>query len=156
LAPTPPPDRLRRAEAPRGRRTADPRPRCAGAPPATRRRRSRRHPRAASPAAGHHPQEEVSARRRAEPTQGPRAAPRVSAGGRSDRAEAADLRGRVGGMTTAMTPASGRAPRGERVESSAPASWKSLTFVAEMGLGGVRAPMAYPGGTSAAKFEAYV
>lgn len=60
------------------------------------------------------------------------------------------------GVTTAMTPAYGRAPRGERVESSTPASWRSLTVVAAMGLDGVRAPMAYPGGTSAATFEAYV
>jgi transposase len=60
------------------------------------------------------------------------------------------------GVTTAMTPAYGRAPRGERVESSAPASWRSLTVVAAMGLDGVRAPMAYPGGTGAATFEAYV
>jgi transposase len=60
------------------------------------------------------------------------------------------------GVTTAMIPAYGRAPRGERVASSAPASWQSVTFVAAMGLDGVRAPMAYPGGTSAATFEAYV
>jgi transposase len=60
------------------------------------------------------------------------------------------------GVTTAMTPAYGRAPRGERVESSAPASWQSVTVVAAMGLDGVRAPMAYPGGTGAATFEAYV
>lgn len=60
------------------------------------------------------------------------------------------------GVTTAMTPAYGRAPRGERVESSVPASWESVTFVAAMGLDGVRAPMAYPGGTGAATFEAYV
>src|SRR5262249_39086007 len=53
------------------------------------------------------------------------------------------------GVTTAMTPAYGRAPRGERVESSAPASWRSLTFVVAMGLDGIRAPMAYPGGTDA-------
>jgi transposase len=60
------------------------------------------------------------------------------------------------GVTTSMTPAFGRAPRGERVEASAPASWQSLTVVAAMSLDGVRAPMAYPGGTSAATFEAYV
>jgi transposase len=60
------------------------------------------------------------------------------------------------GVTTAMTPAYGRAPRGQRVEGIAPASWESVTFVAAMGLDGVRAPMAYPGGTGAATFEAYV
>jgi transposase len=60
------------------------------------------------------------------------------------------------GVTTAMTPAYGRAPRGERAVDSAPASWQSVTVIAAMGLDGVRAPMAFPGGTSAATFEAYV
>ena len=60
------------------------------------------------------------------------------------------------GVTTAMTPAYGRAPRGERVEASAPASWESVTVVAAIGLDGVRAPLAYPGGTDAATFQAYV
>jgi hypothetical protein len=49
------------------------------------------------------------------------------------------------GVTTAMTPSSGRAPRGERVEASAPASWESVTVIAAMGLDGVRAPLAFPG-----------
>ena len=40
------------------------------------------------------------------------------------------------GITTAMTPAYGRAPRGERVEASAPASWESVTVIAAMGLRG--------------------
>jgi transposase len=44
------------------------------------------------------------------------------------------------GVTTAMTPAYGRAPRGERVEASAPASWESVTVIAALGLEGVRAP----------------
>jgi transposase len=44
------------------------------------------------------------------------------------------------GVTTAMTPAYGRAPRGERVEASAPASWESVTLIAALGLDGVRAP----------------
>src|SRR3954466_9132597 len=38
------------------------------------------------------------------------------------------------GVTTAMTPSYGRAPKGERVESSAPASWESVTVIAAMGL----------------------
>src|SRR3954468_7886145 len=38
------------------------------------------------------------------------------------------------GVTTAMTPAYGRAPSGERVESSAPASWESVTVIAALGL----------------------
>jgi transposase len=60
------------------------------------------------------------------------------------------------GVTTAMTPAYGRAPRGERVEASAPASWESVTVIAAMGLDGVRAPLALPGSVNAATFESYV
>jgi transposase len=60
------------------------------------------------------------------------------------------------GVTTAMTPSYGRAPRGERVEASAPASWESVTVIAAMGLDGVRAPLAFPGSVNAATFEAYV
>jgi len=60
------------------------------------------------------------------------------------------------GVTTAMTPAYGRAPSGERVESSAPASWESVTVIAAMGLDGVRAPLAFPGSVNAATFQAYV
>ena len=60
------------------------------------------------------------------------------------------------GATTARTPAYGRAPRGERVEGVAPASWESVTLIAAMGTGGVRAPMAFTGSTTAATFEAYV
>jgi transposase len=60
------------------------------------------------------------------------------------------------GVTTAMTPSSGRAPRGERVESSAPASWESVTVIAAMGLGGVRAPLAIEGAINAATFLIYV
>jgi transposase len=60
------------------------------------------------------------------------------------------------GVTTAMTPAYGRAPRGERVEASAPASWESVTVIAAMGLEGVRAPLALPGAVNAATFESYV
>jgi transposase len=51
------------------------------------------------------------------------------------------------GITTAMTPAYGRAPRGERVGASAPASWESVTVIAAMGLGGGRAPLAFEGGS---------
>jgi transposase len=59
------------------------------------------------------------------------------------------------GVTTAMTPARGRAPRGERVEASAPASWESVTVIAAMGLDGVRAPLALPGSVNAVTFEWY-
>jgi transposase len=60
------------------------------------------------------------------------------------------------GVTTAMAPAHGRAPRGERVEGSTPASWESVTVIAALGLDGVRAPLALPGAVNAATFEAYV
>jgi len=60
------------------------------------------------------------------------------------------------GVTTAMTPARGRAPRGERVEASAPACWESVTVIAAMGLEGVRAPLALPGSVNAVAFESYV
>src|SRR3954469_24801426 len=56
------------------------------------------------------------------------------------------------GVTTAMTPAYGRAPVGERVESSAPASWESVTVIAAPGLDGVRAPLAFEGAINAATF----
>jgi transposase len=60
------------------------------------------------------------------------------------------------GVTTAMTPRYGRAPRGERVEDSAPASWESVTVIAALGADGVRAPLALPGAVNAATFQAYV
>jgi transposase len=60
------------------------------------------------------------------------------------------------GVTTAMTPAYGRAPSGERVEASAPASWESVTVIAAMGLDGIRAPFAFPGGTNSVAFQTYV
>jgi transposase len=60
------------------------------------------------------------------------------------------------GVTTAMTPAYGRAPRGERVEGSAPASWESVTVIAALGLDGVHAPFALPGAVNAATFQTYV
>ena len=60
------------------------------------------------------------------------------------------------GVTTAMTPAYGRAPSGERVEASAPASWESVTVITAIGLDGVRAPFAFPGGTNAVTFQTYV
>ena len=60
------------------------------------------------------------------------------------------------GVTTAMTPAYGRAPRGERVEASEPASWESVTVIAAMGLGGVKAPLAFEGAMNGATFLMYV
>src|SRR3954454_19423045 len=55
-----------------------------------------------------------------------------------------------------MTPAYGRAPAGERVEESSPASWESVTVIAAMGADGVRAPLALEGAVNAATFLAYV
>jgi transposase len=60
------------------------------------------------------------------------------------------------GVTTAMTPAYAWAPRGERAYASAPGSWESVTVTAALGLDGVRAPLAFPGSTNAATFEAYI
>ena len=60
------------------------------------------------------------------------------------------------GVTTAMTPAYGRAPRGQRVVVSAPASWESVTLIAAPGLEGTRAPLAFPGATNEAAFREYV
>ena len=59
-------------------------------------------------------------------------------------------------MTTAMTPAYARAPRGERAVASAPGSWESVTVIAALGLDGVRAPLALPGAVDTAAFETYV
>ena len=39
---------------------------------------------------------------------------------------------------------------------SAPASWKSFTVIAALGLDGVRAPLVIPGATNTAVFRAYV
>ena len=60
------------------------------------------------------------------------------------------------GVTTAMTPAYARAPRGERAVGSAPASWESVTVIAAVGLDGVRAPPAFPGAPDTAAFQSYV
>ncbi|MGZ3396524.1 MAG: IS630 family transposase, partial [Isosphaeraceae bacterium] len=60
------------------------------------------------------------------------------------------------GVTTAMTPAYARAPRGQPVVGSAPASWGTVTVIAALGLDGVRAPLAFPGSTDTAAFQTYV
>jgi hypothetical protein len=56
------------------------------------------------------------------------------------------------GVTTMMTPAYDRAPKGERVEALASASWESVTVVAAMGLSEVRASQAFEGAINAATF----
>ena len=48
------------------------------------------------------------------------------------------------GVTTALTPAYGRAPRGQRVVGSAPASWGTVTVIAALGLDGVLRPAGIP------------
>jgi transposase len=60
------------------------------------------------------------------------------------------------GITTTMTPAYGRAPRGQRVVDSVPASWEAVTVIAALGLEGVRAPVVFSGSTDTAVFQAYV
>jgi len=60
------------------------------------------------------------------------------------------------GVTTTMTPAYARAPRGQRVVGSVPASWETVTVIAALGLDGVRAPLVFPGSTDTAVFQAYV
>ncbi len=60
------------------------------------------------------------------------------------------------GLTTAMTPAYARAPRGQRVVDSTPASWEAFTVIAALGRDGVRAPLVFPGATDTAVFQTYV
>ena len=60
------------------------------------------------------------------------------------------------GVTTTMTPAYARGPRGQRVVDSVPASWETVTVIAALGLDGVRAPVVFPGATDTAVFQAYV
>jgi len=60
------------------------------------------------------------------------------------------------GVNTAMTPTRAWAPRGERASGSVPTSWGTVTVIAALGLGGVRAPLAFPGATDTAAFQTYV
>ena len=60
------------------------------------------------------------------------------------------------GVTTAMTPASAWAPRGQRAVGWRTASWETVTVIAALGLDGVRAPLAFPGATDTAAFQTYV
>jgi len=59
------------------------------------------------------------------------------------------------GATTAMARNYGWAPAGERVYGSAPGSWKSMTLLSGMRLGGVVAPFVFPGGTDTNAFQTY-
>ena len=49
------------------------------------------------------------------------------------------------GVTTAMTPAYARAPRGQRVVDSVPASWETVTVIAALGLEGSAPRWSSPG-----------
>jgi transposase len=60
------------------------------------------------------------------------------------------------GVTTIMTPAYARAPRGQRAVDAVPASWEAGTLIAALGRDGVRAPLAFPGATDTETFAAYV
>jgi len=60
------------------------------------------------------------------------------------------------GVTTAMTPASARAPRGEQAVGSAPASWETVTVIAALGRDGVRALRASPGSTDTPASRTYL
>jgi transposase len=60
------------------------------------------------------------------------------------------------GATTAMGRTYGRAPAGERVQASAPGTWKNVTLLSGLRTSGVVAPMAVPGSTDGPVFETYV
>jgi transposase len=60
------------------------------------------------------------------------------------------------GITTTMTPAYARSPRGQQVVDSILASWETVTVIAALGLDGVRAPLVFSGSTDTAVFQAYV
>lgn len=60
------------------------------------------------------------------------------------------------GVTTAMTRAYARSPRGERAVGSAPGKWESFTVVAALGMDGAVAPLVLPGAIDAAAFDSYV
>jgi transposase len=60
------------------------------------------------------------------------------------------------GANTAMTRIYGRAPAGQRVYTDAPGRWESITMTCGVRLGGPMAALAFPGATTAFKFEDYV
>jgi transposase len=60
------------------------------------------------------------------------------------------------GANTAMTRIYGRAPAGQRVYTDAPGRWDSVTMTCGVRLGGPMAALAFPGATTAFKFEDYV
>jgi len=60
------------------------------------------------------------------------------------------------GVNTAMTPTHAWAPQGERAVGSIPTSSETVTVIAALRLGGVRAPLAFPGAAHTATFQTYV
>src|SRR3954462_11881745 len=60
------------------------------------------------------------------------------------------------GANTARTRTHGRAPVGQRVYSSTPGHWDSITLTCGMRLSGVTATLAFPGATDSEVFETYV
>src|SRR4051794_26425256 len=60
------------------------------------------------------------------------------------------------GANTSMTRTYGRAPRGDRVQATAPAAWENVTLIAGMSTSGVVAPMALPGAVDRVVFQTYV
>ena len=56
------------------------------------------------------------------------------------------------GVTTAMTPASARAPRGAWAVASAPTPWATRTVITALGRDGVCAPPAFPGSADTVVF----
>lgn len=60
------------------------------------------------------------------------------------------------GVDTSMTSKYGWAPKGRRVEGSAPKSWSTTTVVSAIGLDGVRGTLAFPGAMDEQAFATYV
>ena len=60
------------------------------------------------------------------------------------------------GANTAMARTHGRAPRGERVQATAPGAWKNVTLIAGLRMSGVVAPMALAGAVDLPVFQTYV
>jgi transposase len=60
------------------------------------------------------------------------------------------------GANTGMTRSHGRAPRGERVQATAPGAWQNVTLLTGMRTSGVVAPLALPGAVDRVVFQTYV
>ncbi|AMV40929.1 IS630 family transposase [Planctomyces sp. SH-PL62] len=60
------------------------------------------------------------------------------------------------GVDASMTPTRGWAPRGRRVEGSAPKSWSTTTVVSALGLDGLRGSSAFPGAMDEPASRTYV